>query len=165
MVRIKRYLRTSCIPIALMLSALALFTPKNAQALAMVCSTSNPVVCVVIDAACKGTQGCCYVCFSLGPIAFNPETDYISSQNGQAWLMQGQKKTPFASDEVQSSMLLINSKYPFGQITNQMDKKEAERAWDEFFRSTLNKNDTGRVSANRLLQIKKETGLTTREVR
>ena len=81
----------------------------------------------MFDGACKGTQGP-YVCFSLGPIALNPETDYISSQNGQAWLMQGQKKTPFASDEVQSSMLLINSKYPFGQITNQMDKKEAERA-------------------------------------
>jgi hypothetical protein len=164
MVHIKRYLRTSCIPIALMLSALALLTPKNAQALAMVCGT-NPVVCVVFDGACKGTQGCCYVCFSLGPIALNLETDYISLQNGQAWLMQGQKKTPFASDEVQSSMLRINAKYPFGQSTNQRDKQEAERAWDEFFRSTLNKNVTGRVSADRLLQIKKETGLTTREVR
>ena len=105
-------------------------------------------------------SSCCSgdLCFTLGPLMFKPQTDYVLSENGQAWLVQGTKKTQFASDNLDSFIKSMSRKYEKANRDNPDIKKEMENAWREFDKNP----DNGIVSPTRLSAFQKEMGLEIR---
>ena len=165
MERITRYARQSYSLMAIILVALVFLLPARAHALASLCNTTTGE-CVEFDGVCNGGGSTIWiVCFTLGPIAFTQDSDYILSRNGQAWLVQGAKKSAFASDELQASMARMNARYPKRSSDSPGIKREADQAWNVFLRSIFSARDHGTVSPNRLLALRKETGLSIRELR
>lgn len=105
----------------------------------------------------SGSTG--FICFTLGPTAFKPNTDYILTEKGKAWLVQGPKKTPFGSDSMGSSFTRLNIKYPATKNDDPKINKESIAAWSAFF----SKPDSGIVSPEVLSKFSKEMGLGVRQ--
>lgn len=89
---------------------------------------------------------------------FKP-TDYILTEKGRAWLVQGPKKTPLGSDSMSSSFTRLNVKYPAAKNGDPKINKERETAWAAFF----SKPDSGVVSPGVLSKFSREMGLSVRQ--
>lgn len=158
---IKKNIMKKLMIVLLCVFALEFFLPKNASA---ACTYYHWGMWLIgPNSSCNeaANSKCCSgdLCFTLGPLMFNPQTDYVLSENGQAWLVQGKKKTQFASDNLESFIKSMSRKYEKANRDNPDIKKEMENAWREFDK----KRDNGLVSQTRLLAFQKEMGLEIRK--
>lgn len=98
-------------------------------------------------------------CFTLGAEMFKPNTDHVLAEKGQAWLVQGQKKTPFASDSMGASFTRLQARYPASTKGDPKSSKEREAAWA----ALVAKPDGGVISPGVLAKFSKEMGLGLRQ--
>jgi len=142
---------------------LGIFLPKNTYAACTFYSSRWGRWFVCTNSSCNevANSSCCSgdLCFTLGPLMFTPQTDYVLSENGQAFLVQGKKKTQFASDNLESFIKTMSRKYEKAKRDDPGINKEIENAWKEFDK----KRDNGLVSPARLSAFLKEMGLEIRK--
>lgn len=142
--------------------ALALLIPVEAVAAAMwcwggTCRTFPDASCNEADRTLTKVAGA--ICFTLGPEMFRPGTDYVVlAENGRAWLVQGTKRTPFASDRMSTSLKQMYARYPEERSDDPGVKAEIEAAWASLF----GQRDSGIVSADVLSRFTREMGLSLR---
>jgi|GEM_PF-6411419 len=98
-------------------------------------------------------------CFTMGAQMFRPSTDYVLTEKGRAWLVQGTKRTPFASDSMSASFKRMVAKYPEAKSDDPKIKKEREAAWAAFFKTP----DNGATSPDVLSRFSREMGLSVRQ--
>ena len=135
--------------------AFGLLLPAQAKAACMVMITG---VWYELDGGCGTYPGASTtLCFSLGPISFKPQTDYISFSNGKAWVVQGSKRTPFGSDAMHASFRSLQSQYGGRQDLSPQRRAEADAAF-----AALASSASGRVSLDTVERFAKATGLQIR---
>lgn len=134
--------------------AFGLLLPAQAHAACMVRVAG---VWYELDGGCGTYPGGMGLCFSLGPISFKPQTDYISFSSGKAWVVQGAKRTPFGSDAMHASFRSLQSKYGGRQDLSPQRRAEADAAF-----AALASSASGRVSLDTVERFAKATGLQIR---
>src|ERR1035437_6053397 len=132
-----------------------LYAVPVAHAACMYCPA--PGQCVMLALSCNALSSAPGACFTLGPLMFQP-VDHIQTQAGRAWLVQGEKRTPIASDSMHASVSRIIEKYPAGKSNDPKIQKERTLALEALFKAP----DSGAVSHDLLLRISGEVGLSLR---
>lgn len=89
---------------------------------------------------------------------FHPSSDFVLTDKGRAWLVQGSKETPFASDGMTASFKRLNTQYSASKSTDPRVKKESEAAYKALFGTP----DSGIASPGVLLHFSKQMGLSVR---
>ncbi|MDP2037618.1 MAG: hypothetical protein Q8L04_09570 [Ignavibacteria bacterium] len=128
---------------------------NNTSAYCYVCIVGSG--CGISDGICAGPHsGRVFSCEDI-PL-LKPNVDYIQKENGKAWIVQGNKKTPLISDKLASFITRINIKYAKAA----QDDKNLPAQIDAECIAFL-KTDDGIIGARRLALISKETGLKVRD--
>lgn len=136
---------------------LAALIPIGASAACKVCWLGPDYCTTFPENSCNEYHGSS-PCFTLGAQMFRPSSDHILTDKGRAWLVQGPKKTPFASDGMTASFKRLNTQYAASKSTDPRIKKESETAYSALFGGP----DNGTVSPGVLLYFSKEMGLSVR---
>jgi hypothetical protein len=136
-------------------AAIMLAFTNNTSAACYVCIVGRG--CGISNGICAGPHsGTVFSCEDLS--IFHPNVDYIQKENGKAWIVQGNKKTPLISDKLASFISRIDIKYAKAA----QDDKKLQAQIDAECIAFL-KTDDGIIGAKRLALISKETGLKVRE--
>ena len=98
------------------------------------------------------------VCFTLGPQMYKPATDHLLSKGGHAWIIQGEKKIPIASDAMNASLGHIVAKASESKSNDPAIKKEITAAFEKIIKGP----DQGTVSPEVVARLSKELGLSVR---
>ena len=94
------------------------------------------------------------VCTDDAALMLNPQTAYLLSTGGKAWLVRGGKKTPVSADSFESFLKEVNAKYR-SQARN--DPKILKQVTADI--SAARKKSDGKVSPNRLKLIAQKLNL------
>lgn len=147
-----RNLRLSMAP--LLLLAVLVLSAGPASAACRICFS---------DGVCFDNDGDCAdfnpdgpyeaTCENCAP--FNPNTDYILLQNGQAWVVTAKDRTQVLPDSYVAFMAELERKYP---EASWKDPKVVRQAKSEF-QAFRKRPGSGAVSRDRLQRLSRETGL------